>query len=132
MSWELSLTIVSLCFLVLTIVLILFLLEIMKTAKQFQTTLQIVNNRLPDILSDFYELTKNLTVMSLALRGKIENLAAALEKVQKLTQFVELLKPAVETPLLKAVGNLNAFKKGFSIFLSALKSKGQPESKPEG
>ncbi len=126
MSWELSLTIVSLSFLVLTIVIILFLLQIMKTAKHFETTLQIVNNRLPDILSDFYELTKNLTAMSIALRGKIENLAAALDKVQKLAQFVELLKPSIETPLLKAVGNLNAIKKGVGIFLSALKSKGQP------
>jgi len=121
MNWEVSLTIISLSFLLLTVVIIVFLMQLMKTAKNFEITLQIVNNKLPDIMTDFYELTKNLTVMSFALRGKIETLAIALEKVQKLAQLVEILRPSIETPLLKAVGNLNAFKKGLGIFWTALK-----------
>jgi len=131
MNSELSLAIISLSFLLLTIVTVLFLVQIIRTVKFFETTLQIVNAKLPEILTDVHEIIKNLSYASQALRGKVETLALALEKVQKLTQFVDVLKPSLETPLLKAFGNLNALKKGFSIFLSSLKSKSQGGSDPK-
>ncbi len=130
MNWELSLTIISLSFLLLTIIIVLFLIQMIKTVKFFETTLQIVNAKLPDILSDVHEITRNLSYASQALRGKIETLALALERVQKLSQFVDVLKPSIETPLLKVFGNLNALKKGFSIFMAALKPKTQGEPGP--
>ena len=122
MNWEISLTIISLSFLVLTVMLVIFLLQLVKTAKYIETTLQILILRLPEILSDLHEITKNLTYMTFTLRGKIEGLTYALEKVQKLSQIVDVLKPSIETPLLKAVSNINALRKGFSIFLSSLKA----------
>lgn len=128
MNWEISLTIISLSFLVLTVMLVIFLLQLVKTAKYIETTLQILNLRLPEILSDLHEITKNLTYMTFTLRGKIEGLTYALEKVQKLSQIVDVLKPSIETPLLKAVSNINALRKGFSIFLSSLKAKDKSET----
>ena len=131
MNWELSLTIISLSFLLLTIIIVLFLIQLIKTVKFFETTLQIVNAKLPDILSDVHEITGNLSYASQALRGKVrKTLALALERVQKLSQFVDVLKPSIETPLLKVFGNLNALKKGFSIFMAALKPKTQGEPGP--
>jgi uncharacterized protein YoxC len=123
MNWEISLTIFTLSFLALSVVIIMFLLQFLKTAKNFEVTLQIVNSKLPEVLSDIHEIIKNLMYATHVLRGKIEAISFALEKVQKLANLVEALKPSIETPLLKAVGNLSALKKGVGIFLSVLKSR---------
>ena len=123
MNWEISLTIFTLSFLALSVVIIMFLLQFLKTAKNLEVTLQIVNSKLPEVLSDIHEIIKNLMYATHVLRGKIEAISFALEKVQKLANLVEALKPSIETPLLKAVGNLSALKKGVGIFLSVLKSR---------
>ncbi len=123
MNWEISLTIFTLSFLALSVVIIMFLLQFLKTAKNFEVTLQIVNSKLPKVISDIHEIIKNLMYATHVLRGKIEAISFALEKVQKLANLVEALKPSIETPLLKAVGNLSALKKGVGIFLSVLKSR---------
>ena len=124
MDWEISLTIISLSFFALTIMAILFLVQVIKTAKNIEVALQIINGRLPDILTDMHEIIKNVNYMSIALRGKIEGLTTALEKIQAMSRFVDALRPSIETPLLKAVGTVNALKKGFGIFLSVLKGRG--------
>ena len=123
MNWEISLTIISLSFLALTLMVVLLFMQIIKTAKNIETALQTLNSRLPDILSDVHEIIRNINYMSIALRGKIENVTLALEKINELSRFIDVLKPSIETPLLKAVGRLNAVKKGVEIFLSTLKAK---------
>jgi hypothetical protein len=121
MDWEISLTIISLSFFLLTLFVAFFILQVLKTARHIGNTLEILNRRLPEILSDMREITGNLSTSSVLLKNKIEGLTLALDRIKQITSFVDnTIRPGIETPILSAFRNANAIRKGISSFLQTL------------
>ncbi|MFB3926111.1 MAG: DUF948 domain-containing protein [Syntrophales bacterium] len=124
MSLEVSMTIISLSFLLFAVFFVVYVLKILKTVRHLEETLHVLNQKLPDILSDFQGITANLAATSHILRDKLEGLSIALDRIHRMTDFIEsTISPGIGTPLLKTIGNLIAIRKGVSIFLRTLTSK---------
>ncbi|MDD2671282.1 MAG: DUF948 domain-containing protein [Syntrophales bacterium] len=125
MDWEISLTIISLSFFLLTLFVAFFILQVLKTARNIEAILEMINGKLPGILSDIKEVTGNLTASSVMLKAGIEGLTTALGRVRQITSMVDTaIRPGIETPVLSLLKNAGAIRKGIQIFLKTLGKKG--------
>lgn len=125
MDWEISLTIISLSFFLLTLFVAFFILQVLKTARNIEAILEMINGKLPGILSDIKEVTGNLTASSVMLKTGLEGLTTALGRVRQITSLVDTaIRPGIETPVLSLLKNAAAIRKGIQIFLKTLGKKG--------
>jgi len=126
MYLEISLFVLSVVFLLMVALTIPFLIQIGRTARSITTTLDMLNQNLPDILKNLEEITNNVNNISHTVNNQIESLSHAVRRVQGAVEiFLDLgyaLRSSVKIPFFKTMSTAMAVLKGGRVFLDVYRS----------
>lgn len=113
MIWEFAFVVFLLALTALVILLIPVVLQLKDSIVKLNSTLDMINKDLPEVMSNFMNVSKSLTVTT----GKIE------ETIEHLNQMEANFKQQVQAPL-KTIGNVvSSLVKISSLLLSRRKSR---------
>jgi hypothetical protein len=128
MALEWSLTIIAISFLIMSIFVVLFFWQARRTAKAVEACLDILNSKMPELLSKLEEILSSLLISAQSIRSQAESLALAISRARVLFDYIfnyqKIILDHVAVPLAEFLGNAGAIRKGVLAFLAAL-------SKPE-
>jgi uncharacterized protein YoxC len=126
MYLEIMVVVLSLVFLLLMGLLIPLLVQIRRTAKSINATLNMLNERLPGILKNLEEITANINSASYTVNSQINNLSYVVGRVQAtlepLLGLREFFGEGLQPPFLKAITTATALLKAVRAFFDSLRS----------
>ena len=97
------------------------LLQILRTAKSMEMTLQIFNNNLPGIMKNLEEITNSINRTSFIVCRQVEDLSLTVSKIQGTLRLVvgmeEILRRSFYLPFAEKVRTGTAIAKGVRVFL---------------
>ncbi len=127
MLWEIGVLICSIALLLVAIFAVPTIIQIRRTAKNAEITLQAVNQNLPGILTNLDEITTNLTATSQSIHQNIDGLKEVIHKfhlvADDVVQFERLIREEIEEPILSTIGTFTGIVKGVNAFLHVLRQK---------
>jgi uncharacterized protein YoxC len=127
MLWEISVLIASLAFLLLVIFAIPTLIQIRRTAKKAETSIQSLNQNLPGILTNIDEITTNVTQATQSVGQNIDGLKDVVNKfhlvADDVVQFEQTIRGEIEPPILDTLGTLSGIVKGIRTFVEVWRGK---------
>jgi hypothetical protein len=101
-----------------------FLLQILRTAKSIDVTLQIFNKNLPGIMKNLEEITNSINWTSSLVQRQVEDLSLTVGKIQGTLRLVvgmeEMLRRMIYLPFAQKVRTSAAVAKGIRVFLDSL------------
>jgi uncharacterized protein YoxC len=126
MNLEIAATIlIIVIFLMIALAIPLFL-QLRKTVKSADVTLQTLNQCLPGILKNLEEITVNVNKATFTVNKQIENISHVIQRVQGTVEiFLDLerdLRSSLSEPLLKTTHTVTAVLKGVQAFIGAWRS----------
>ena len=127
MYLEISVVVLSTVFLLIAAALFIpFLMQIWRTAKNINTTLQILNQNLPGILTNLEEITTNINKASSTVNKQVESLSQVVRRIQGVLEIFlsleNILRAGIRLPYFKAVTTATAVFKGTRAFLNVFRS----------
>mgnify|MGYP001190485483 CR=1 FL=1 len=135
MSLQLSVFILCLSFFLVAVAAIPFLLQMWRTIKTLETTLQTLNRTLPGLLENLEAITLSLRHATHTVDVEIEKLALAADRVSLGLGLLWNLKNALylsaRIPLVRKIRAIRAFGRGVRTFFNALqveRAKPSPEA----
>jgi uncharacterized protein YoxC len=136
MLLEVSISILSIAFLVVAFFFIPSLLQIRRTAETLAITLQTLNEKLPAILNNLEAITTHVSQATSEVNRQIEELSESFRKLHKtmvfLTDLGQIVQVGIRMPFSNTLTSLGAIAKGVRVFLSVLSEKsGLPDSPPK-
>ena len=127
MLLEIGVFIAGLALLILAIFAVPALLQIRRTARNVENTAKTLNQNLPGILTSLDEITTNLASSSMSLRGQVENVRLAVDKIVSIADdvvdFERNLRQTIEEPLVDTLTTFAAVVKGIRVFLDVFRSR---------
>ncbi len=127
MLLELGVFMAGLALLLLAIFAVPTLLQIRRTARNVEYTAKTLNQNLPGILTSLDEITTNLASSSMSLRGQIESVRVAVDKIvgiaDDVVDFERNLRQTIEEPLVDTLTTFAAVVKGIRVFLDVFRSR---------
>lgn len=126
MFLEIGVFILSVVLLLIVGLSVPFLLQIWKTAKSMTTTLQAINESLPEILKNLEDITANINRATHTVNTHVEGLSYTVRRIQEAVGVVldleNIIRAGLQHPLLKMLLNAAAVVKGVRVFLNVLRS----------
>jgi uncharacterized protein YoxC len=127
MLWEISVLIASLAFLLLVIFAIPTIIQIRRTAKNAEISIQSLNQNLPGILTNVDEITTNVTQATQSIGQNIDGLKEVVNKfhlvADDVVQFEQTIREEIEPPILGTLGTLSGILKGVRTFIEVWRGK---------
>ncbi len=127
MLLEIGVFIAGLALLIFAIFAVPALLQIRRTARSVENTAKTLNQNLPGILTSLDEITTNLASSSMSLRGQVENVRLAVDKIVSIADdvvdFERNLRQTIEEPLVDTLTTFAAVVKGIRVFLDVFRSR---------
>jgi hypothetical protein len=128
MSLQTALLILVSILIVLVIFCIPILLQIWRTSKDLEITLQTLNQGLPLILKNLEEITTNVNNSTAVINQKIQNFTNTSNKskllMNELMNNIQYIAPlALKLPIFRIIGNVVAVAKGIRVFTDVLLAK---------
>jgi uncharacterized protein YoxC len=121
---KIILIILSIAFLLFAGLCIPFLLQILRTAKSMDVTLQMFNKNLPGIMKNLEEITNSVNRTSAIVYRQVEDLSLTVSKIQGTLRLVvgmeEILRQSFYLPFAEKVRTTAAVAKGVRVFLDYL------------
>lgn len=118
------LSLASITFLLFAGLCIPFLLQILKTAKSMDLTLQIFNKNLPGIMKNLEEIMTSINRTSVIVHGQVEALSMTISRIQGTIHLVvgmeEIVRRVVYLPFAQKLRTSAAVAKGIRVFLEYL------------
>ncbi|MDZ4165069.1 MAG: DUF948 domain-containing protein [Smithellaceae bacterium] len=122
---EITVVILGVALLLIVVFAVPFLLQLWRSAKNAAVTLEILNQRLPSILANLEEITLNVRKTTAAVNGRVEEVSAAIQKVQGFVSLVGGVNPLFLLRPRGFIGKLRtimALFKGINAFLYVLRT----------
>lgn len=114
---ETSVLVVSIAVCALILFLIPSIIQLRKSARRIEEVSLQLNQRLPSILENIDEITKNLNDMMSNGRQQVEKLGHAVDDI---VDFEKRIKYRVENPLVETLTTIAAITKAVRAFLTIL------------
>lgn len=128
MNLEIIVIVLCIVLFLLIALLVPFLIVIWKTAASIHTTLNILNQSLPAILSNLEDITSNINRATCVINNQIDKLVPIVDRVKAAASDLLDLEREVQAnliaPFLDAIRNVNAALKGIHAFLEVFRSAG--------
>jgi uncharacterized protein YoxC len=128
MNLEIIVIVLCIVLFLLIALLVPFLIVIWKTAASIHTTLNILNQSLPAILSNLEDITSNINRATCVINNQIDKLVPIVDRVKAAASDLLDLEREVRAnliaPFLDAIRNVNAALKGIHAFLEVFRSAG--------
>jgi len=119
----------SVAFFVVILLLILFLWQMWRTAKNMATALEELNKTLPEILANMQEITANIHSATDMIRHEAEEFVVLSQKVRAFLGLVNDLEitllQGVKVPLTETLKTARGLLKGIGVFLSVFLQQGE-------
>jgi uncharacterized protein YoxC len=123
-NMEIILLILSIVFLLFTILSIPFMIQIHRTAKGMAATLEILNRDLPVIMNNLEQITTNINRTTTTVNREVAELSLTLRRVQGIVGVFlgvgEILRRRMSFPFARTVMTSLAVVKGVRAFVGVL------------
>ncbi len=123
---EIILIVLSVVFLLFAALSIPFLMQIQRTAKSMATTLQVLNQNLPEIMKNLEEITTNINRTTTTVYRQVEDLSLMVSKIQGTLGLVagmeEIVRRNVRLGFVQKMRTAVAVSKGIRVFYESLLS----------
>ncbi len=123
---EIILIVLSVAFLLFAGLSIPFLIQIQRTAKSMATTLQVLNQNLPEIMKNLEEITTNINRTTTTVYRQVEDLSLMVSKIQGTLGLVagmeEIVRRNVHLSFVQKMRTAVAVSKGIRVFFEYLLS----------
>jgi len=126
MLQTISITVIAAAVVVVAIVLIPFILQIRKTAREAERLLEIARMQLVPLSHDLTVISREVSSILQSVHRQVERveegIAAAQDAAERLRDFEETILTSVEQPLLELAALVRAVTRGFSASLRFFRS----------
>jgi uncharacterized protein YeeX (DUF496 family) len=106
-----------------------FFLQIWRTARDMDETLQLLNERLPLIMKNLEEITTNINRTSTTVHREVDDIALTLRRIQGIVGVFfgleEVLRRRMSFPVVRTIRTSMAVARGMRVFIDCLTSGSQ-------
>lgn len=127
MLWELCILIFTLAFLLFTFFSILYLLQLRRTARNFELVLDTLQQSLPSIMAKLNSAASELSEAAHIIKSQLYGLSTSIRKVDgmvdEIVDFERAIRKDIELPVMQILSTYRALARGVQAFIATFLSR---------